>query len=141
MGERWSCQRCTAQSAGINIRQYRIFLHTISASIGGIIGVLFAFYQGSVVVSQFSPLMLTVFVFIFIGGVNTMWGVLLSTPILWAFYVFLPRDVAAFKDTIYGALLIIVMVFLPNGLITRSLIRSIRNKIFNVLTIRSKKPC
>jgi branched-chain amino acid transport system permease protein len=130
----------SAQSVGINVRQYRIFLHTISASIGGIVGILFVFNQGSIVVSQFSPLLVTVFVFIFLGGVNTMWGVLLGTPILWAFYVFLPREITAFKETVYGILLILVMVLLPNGVLTKPLLRSIRNKIFNIVTIRSKKP-
>ena len=130
----------SAQSVGINVRQYRIFLHTISASIGGIAGVLHVFHQGSIVVSQFSPLMFTVLMFIFVGGVNTMWGVLLGTPILWAFYVFLPREITAFKDTLYGILLVAVMVFLPNGVLTRPLLGSIRNKIFNIVTIRRKKP-
>lgn len=131
----------SAASAGINARQYRIFLHTISALLGGIAGVLHVFHQGSIVVSQFSPLMATVFVFIFIGGANTMWGVLLGTPILWACYVFLPQEISVFRDTIYGVLLIVVMVFLPNGVLTKPSLAWIRNKIFNIVTIRSKKPC
>jgi branched-chain amino acid transport system permease protein len=129
----------SAQSVGINVRQYRVFLHTISASIGGIAGTLHVFHQGSIVVAQFSPIMGTVFVFMFVGGVNTMWGVLLGTPILWAVYVFLPREITAFKDTIYGILLVSVMVFLPNGVVTRPLLGWIRNKVFNTVTIRSKK--
>jgi len=58
-----------------------------------------------------------------------MWGVTVFTPILWAVTIFLPRSIAAWKDVIFGTLMIAVVVARPEGAIDKPLVRAIENKI------------
>jgi ABC-type branched-subunit amino acid transport system permease subunit len=51
-----------------------------------------------------------------------MWGVLISAPILWGIPQWIPPEMASYTNIIYGALLVIVLVVRPEGLVSREMI-------------------
>jgi ABC-type branched-subunit amino acid transport system permease subunit len=68
---------------------------------------------------------LTVLAMLFIGGRYTMWGVLVSAPILWAIHILLPPSIVRFTNLFYGALLVIILVTRPEGIISREMLQKI----------------
>ena len=69
------------------------------------------------------------FTFLFVGGHSTIWGILVATPALWALTTYLPESIAAWKDVIYGGILVTAIVVRPNGLIDKRLLSNIRKVI------------
>ncbi|MBN2049661.1 MAG: hypothetical protein JW760_04395, partial [Spirochaetales bacterium] len=63
---------------------------------------------------------------LFVGGYNTLWGILLAAPILWGLPLIFPPAVASWKIVIYGALLIIILVLKPEGVITRQVVKKVQ---------------
>lgn len=116
--------RDVAASLGIDIRKVRLYLQVASGMIGALAGVLYAFNLGTIQVADFNfSLLLFSYCFLFVGGSTTMWGVLIFTPVLWALSVFLPQGIAAWRDIIYGSLLITILVLRPNGVIDKDVLR------------------
>jgi hypothetical protein len=60
---------------------------------------------------------------LFVGGRSTMWGALVAAPLLWGFPQLLPQVLAQYANILYGALLIVVILSRPNGVISRQLVR------------------
>jgi ABC-type branched-subunit amino acid transport system permease subunit len=59
---------------------------------------------------------------LFVGGRFTHFGALISVPILWGLSGWMPSEYAKFTQIVYGALLIIVLMARPEGLITRKMV-------------------
>lgn len=119
-----------AASMGVNTYWGGVFLQSFAGFLGSIAGVLYAFSTSAILPECFGfPLLLRICCFFFVGGRFSVWGVVIATPILWAISVFLPESIAVWKDVIYGVLLMIVLLTHPDGLIDRSLLRVIGNKI------------
>lgn len=119
-----------AATMGVNRYWGGVFLQTFSGVLGSIGGVLYASFANGLYPQFFGfGVLLRVCSFFFIGGATTMWGVAVFTPILWAVSIFLPAGIAAWKDVIFGTLMIGIVVARPNGAIDRRLLRAIENKI------------
>jgi branched-chain amino acid transport system permease protein len=113
-------------SLGINNYWLSVWLQTFAGVIGAIAGVLFANLLRMLKPQHFSfGMLLNAYCFLFVGGASTMWGVLIFSPVLWGFPLLLPEKIAAWKDFIYGILLISTMLFWPEGLITKKVIRNV----------------
>jgi len=54
-----------------------------------------------------------------VGGYATPWGALILAPILYGLPLLAPPAIQAWRIVIYGALLVVVLVLKPEGLITR----------------------
>jgi ABC-type branched-subunit amino acid transport system permease subunit len=54
-----------------------------------------------------------------VGGMYTMWGSIIAAPILWVFTQVLPDSLKTFGIIIYGALLIVMLLARPSGVIDR----------------------
>lgn len=106
-----------AASMGINPLHYRILVFAISAGTAGIAGSFYAKYMGFIDPNAFnfdqsiSILSMTIF-----GGLGNLMG-----SIIGAFSLsILPealRFLSDYRQVIYGALLVIMMIFRPNGLL------------------------
>ena len=119
-----------AATMGVDSYRGGVFLQTFSGFLSSIAGVLYAFFANAVYPRNFGfAVLLRICSFFFIGGATTMWGVAVFTPILWAVTVFLPPGIAAWKDIIYGTLMIGIVVARPDGAIDKRLLRAIENKI------------
>jgi branched-chain amino acid transport system permease protein len=106
-----------AGTLGIDTAWYKIKIFVISAVFASIAGSLYAYFvtflsPGTFGIS-FSILLVTMVVF---GGRFSLWGALLGTVVL----TILPESLRVIKDydvLVYGAVLLLVMIFLPRGLV------------------------
>jgi branched-chain amino acid transport system permease protein len=114
-------------SLGINTYWLSVWLQVCAGVIGAIAGALYANTMRMLVPRHFSfGVLLNIYCFLFVGGTSTMWGILIVAPVLWGFPVLLPEQIAAWKDFIYGMLLICSMLFWPEGLITKKFLWNAR---------------
>ena len=105
-----------ASTCGIDVLRTKVFAFAISAALGGIGGGLFAGAFAYISPDQFtfgeSIVLLTMAL---LGGVQSPFGALLGTTLL----VLLPEWLRFLRQVylaVYGAAVILIMVFLPNGL-------------------------
>ena len=118
-----------AATLGMNVKRLGMFCQIIAGAIGGIAGVLYAFLIGSLSPEFFAFTMIgTLMCMVFAGGYTTMWGVVISAPILGGIPLLLPSAVASWRQVIYGVLLILIILLRPEGLITRRMLLSIKRK-------------
>jgi len=112
--------RVLAVSLGIRGKELVIFFHTFSGIIAGLAGILYALLIGGLAVDFFGFLMIgTLMAILFVGGHSSMWGVVLAAPLLGGIPILLPNILITWKQVIYGGLLIAMIVFQPDGLISR----------------------
>lgn len=113
-----------AQSCGKNVAAYKITIFMIGAGLAAIAGVLYATYISFIDPTSFT-VMESIFIIsiVIIGGAGNLWGsvvgaaVLVTLPELLRF-VGLPNSVAAnIRQILYGALLVIFMLWRPRGFI------------------------
>lgn len=105
-----------AGSLGISIPLYKIIAFALSAFYAGLAGGLYAYLVRYLNPESFSiTLSISFLSMIVIGGLGTIGGSILGA----VFYVIVPELLRDFKDApglVFGLLLIVVMVFLPEGL-------------------------
>jgi branched-chain amino acid transport system permease protein len=112
--------RVLAASLGIRGKELVISFHTFSGIIAGLAGILYALLIGGLAVDFFGFLMIgTLMAILFVGGHSSMWGVVLAAPLLGGIPILLPNILITWKQVIYGGLLIAMIVFQPDGLISR----------------------
>ena len=115
-----------ARTLGINVRWMTVFSLTSSSVLGAIAGSFYALNLRMLRPSILAfSLVLTAAAMLFIGGRHTMWGAFISVPILWGMPQWLPPSFAPYTRFVYGAILILVLVFRPSGLITPGVVRAI----------------
>lgn len=118
-----------ADTLGINIYRLRIFLMTIAGAISAVAGVFYASLLGTIYPMFFGfPMLLLLYSFVFIGGYTTMWGLVCLTPGLWALSVAPPAGIIAWRNIIYGSLLVAIIILRPEGLIDKNVVRAVSNK-------------
>jgi branched-chain amino acid transport system permease protein len=105
-----------ASAMGVNTARYKVQVFVLSAVYASVAGSLYAHFitfisPGSFDLT-FSILLVTMVV---IGGMSSVWGALMGTVLLGL----LPEVLRGFKDydiLIYGAILLLMMMFMPEGL-------------------------
>lgn len=106
-----------AAAVGVSVPRFKIYAFGISAALAGGAGSLYGHFIGSVFPDTFifveSIAILSMVVF---GGVGTLRGPILGAIILKSSPEML-RFVQDYRFTIYGALLVLMMLFQPMGLI------------------------
>ena len=110
----------SAGMAGINVVRERIIAWLLSALIAGLAGSVFAWY-----VSVFYPETVfsgefTIFAIVFalFGGNGTVIGPILGVVILYGIYNAVGISTPQYFQLIYGALIMLLVLFLPNGLVS-----------------------
>lgn len=118
-----------ATTLGVNIKSLGMFYQIIAGAIGGMTGILYAFLIGSLFPEFFTFHVIgALMCMLFVGGYTTMWGVVISAPILGGLPLLLPSTVASWRQVIYGILLILIILLRPEGLITRRMLSSLKRK-------------
>lgn len=106
-----------ASSCGVNRRRSLVTVFSLSAFIAGISGGLFAHLVGYLSVSSFTlAVSLSFLTMIVIGGVNRLSGVFIGAAFLALTPEFM-RGLAEAQMVVYGALLIFIVLVLPEGLV------------------------
>jgi branched-chain amino acid transport system permease protein len=121
--------RDVAATLGVNLTRLSILLQVISAVISGIAGVIFAFTLRTIFPDTYSfSLLLYIWCMLYLGGRFTMWGAIISAPILWGLPQWIPHELGEYSNILYGALLIAILLLRPQGIISRGLVRAIRQR-------------
>jgi branched-chain amino acid transport system permease protein len=104
-----------ARAVGVRALRLKIFAFAVSATYAGLAGSLFAHYVKNVSPESFMvATSFSVLVSVLVGGIGTTLGPVLGGIAL----TFLPEDLRAFhayRFTIYGALIIVVIIAMPTG--------------------------
>jgi branched-chain amino acid transport system permease protein len=101
---------------GVDTQRYKTFVFVLSAFYAAVAGALYAHYVTFVSPGSFgfhtSVLLVTMVV---LGGMASLWGAVLGA----LFLTFLPEALRAIEDfdiLVYGAILVLCMMYLPGGL-------------------------
>ncbi|MGD2173152.1 MAG: branched-chain amino acid ABC transporter permease [Gammaproteobacteria bacterium] len=105
-----------AESVGVNTWRYRALAFVIGSFFVGIAGGLKVHYLGTITPNQFSiGFMVFILIWVIVGGYNRFYGPILGVVVLTAFDESI-RSFEEIRPAIYGAVLILSILFLPAGL-------------------------
>lgn len=112
-----------ARSMGIDVTRLKVLAFAIGAGYAGLAGSLLAHHLGFIIAYNFGfNESITALAMIVVGGMGTVRGALVGALLL-GLAPELFRPLAEYRMSIYGALIVAVMVFQPGGLLgERSLI-------------------
>jgi branched-chain amino acid transport system permease protein len=119
-----------AESVGVDTIRYRMLAFVIASVFAGLAGALYAHYIGTVNPNRFDvEEMVYVVIWAIVGGTATFYGPILGVVILTILNEVVLRalGVDEMRPMFYGAILILFILFLPNGL--ESLVPKIRGWI------------
>ncbi len=107
-----------SRSVGINVARYRVMAYAICCFYGGLGGAFFTVSQQSIYPSVFGvPDSLFFILYCFLGGLAFVAG-----PIVGAFLLFilfeLLHELQQYQQLIYSVIMISIMLWLPNGLLS-----------------------
>jgi branched-chain amino acid transport system permease protein len=114
-----------AQALGINTFRYKMLAVVISAAMSALSGVFFAFYYNNLFPEQIFNMSRSIEIILgpIIGGIGTLFGPILGAVVLTVLADGITELMAVFgweipgvKQVFYGLCLLIVIVFLPNGI-------------------------
>jgi len=122
---------------GVNVRMTQVMTFTLGGVMAGLAGALYA-HQYNYIEIQYFNILISIFVllYVLIGGTQTAFGPVFGAVL----FTFLPellrmpdlqgiegwKFLADWRWVIFGAFLVAVMVFRPEGLITRAMIDRLR---------------
>ncbi len=121
VGRAWEAMRedeIACKAMGMNVRNVKLSAFALGAMLGGFAGVFFAARQGFISPESFtfneSAIILAIVV---LGGMGSQLGVVLASLVL----VLLPelgRDFAEYRMLLFGAAMILIMVWKPSGILS-----------------------
>jgi len=107
-----------AEALGVNTRNAKIKVFVLSAVLASIAGSLFAHCYSFISPDSFDIFTSTdMVIMVVIGGMGSIWGSLLGAALI----TMLPEWMDVFetyKDFVHGGILVLVLMFLPRGLVT-----------------------
>jgi len=107
-----------AAALGVNVQRHKVRVFVLSAVLASVAGSLYAHYFGYVNPDAFSIFKsLDLVIMVVVGGMGSIWGTLFGV----GFIVILPHLVdflETYSDIIHGVILVVILLFLPQGFIT-----------------------
>ena len=121
------------ETLGVNVFRFKLTTFVLGSFVAGLAGVFFAHYRQVLHSSDFGlePMVLLV-VFTVIGGTGSVWGPVVGT-VLMTIASELLRELHHYEILVFGAVLILTMLFAPEGLVAlpgaaRRLVRKVRRR-------------
>lgn len=121
VGRAWEAMRedeIACKALGINVTNVKLSAFALGAMLGGFAGVFFAARQGFISPESFTfSESATVLAIVVLGGMGSQLGVVLAALVL----VLLPelgRDFAEYRMLLFGAAMVLIMVWRPGGLMS-----------------------
>lgn len=106
-----------ASAMGINLSFLKIQVFVLSAVYASVAGSLYAHFVSFIAPNNFGLMVSIMFLMMgVIGGIHNIWGALLGASLL----TFLPEYLRVFEQfdiLIYGAILLAILLFMPEGLL------------------------
>jgi branched-chain amino acid transport system permease protein len=113
-----------ASSIGLNVTLLKLGVFWLGAFIAGVAGGLYAHYMFYIESGNFHILVSAMAIlYVILGGMYTFWGPVLGAII----FSILPEVLRFMEDwrlSLYGAVLVLMMIFRPSGIITRQMVRN-----------------
>lgn len=107
-----------ASLTGINVTAYKMMAFLFSAFFAGVAGALYAHTTFFISPTDFSwHKVVDILVYTVFGGSNVLWGSVLGATVL----TIIPESLRAmseYRDTIYGLMLVVLMAFRPDGILS-----------------------
>jgi len=107
-----------ASALGVDVSRAKVGVFVLSAVFASVAGSLYAHYFGYVNPDGFSIFKsLDLVIMVVVGGLGSIWGTLFGV----AFITALPHLLGFFEtysDVIHGVILVLILLFLPQGLVT-----------------------
>lgn len=105
-------------SIGVDIARYRVLAFVLCSAMGGIAGACFATLQQNIYPATYTVSdSINFMLYCFLGGLDFVLG-----PIVGAFGLVMAfellRSIQEYQALLYGVLMIVVMLFLPNGVLS-----------------------
>jgi branched-chain amino acid transport system permease protein len=123
-----------AEALGKNRARYKAEVLMLGSAMAGIAGGLYAQYLHYVLPGMFMPMVtFTVWIMVLLGGPANNWGALLGAALVTLFerganiakdYLALPIDPGNLQYILFGALIILVLLYRPQGLLKESPIKT-----------------
>lgn len=111
-----------AESLGINTTLYKTIALSLSAIVTGLAGAFYTNYMGYIdpkIVFALHDISIVTIMVVMVGGVATFWGPFVGAVIM-VFLAELIRTIpklGAAHHTFFGILLIVIIIYLPNGIV------------------------
>lgn len=105
-------------SIGIDIARYRVLAFVLCSAMGGVAGACFAALQQNIYPATYTVSdSINFMLYCFLGGLDYALGPIVGTfGLVMAFELL--RSIQEYQALLYGVLMIVVMLFLPNGLLS-----------------------
>jgi branched-chain amino acid transport system permease protein len=107
-----------AGAMGVDVSRYKIMVFVYSAVLASLAGSLYAHYLNFINPSTFDLFFsIKLLIMISLGGMHNLWGAILGTGLI----TFLSNEwlqyFEEYEVIIYGGILLLVTIFLPDGLV------------------------
>jgi len=114
-----------AGAVGIPAARYKLNVFVLSAVFASLAGIFLTHYNGGIGPSEASVMKSVRYVAIVaVGGMANLWGALSMSLVL--NYLSLRGYFGSFDDTVFGVILILIMLFAPDGLLRRHLFTDLK---------------
>lgn len=115
-----------AASFGVDVARYRVVAFAFSCAMGGVAGSFFAVFHQNIYPASYSVQdSINFMLYCFLGGLDHVLG-----PVVGAFLLVIAFELLGelqqYQALLYGILMIVVMLFLPNGILSLELGRGDR---------------
>ncbi len=105
-----------ANAMGINTSQYKLRTFVLSAAMAALAGIFMTHYNGGIGPSEASVMKSVRYVAIVaIGGMANLWGTLIMSLVL--NFLSLRGVFGSYDDAVFGTILILIMLFAPDGIL------------------------
>ena len=116
-----------ANMLGVNTSRYKLYTFVLSALFASVGGILLTHYNASIGPTETSVMKSVRYVAIVAaGGMDNLWGTLLMGTVL--NYLSLRGTFGTLDDAFFGAILILVMLFAPRGLLRAAWLKGLLSR-------------
>ncbi|MCI9502594.1 MAG: branched-chain amino acid ABC transporter permease [Hungatella sp.] len=117
-----------AAAMGINVNGYKFLVCGISAALAGLAGCIYAVNMNYLSADMFNKTSITLLTMTVCGGMGSLFGPVAGTLVIGTLPELL-RAFSGYLDGVYGVLIILVMLFMPEGIYGG--IRSLAEKVMS----------
>jgi branched-chain amino acid transport system permease protein len=113
---------------GVNTARYKLNTFVLSAAFASVAGIFLTHYNGGIGPSEASIMKSVRYVAIVaVGGMANLWGALVMGTLL--NFLSLRGYLGTYDDAVFGTILIIIMLFVPRGLLHIDVFRNLKGLV------------
>jgi branched-chain amino acid transport system permease protein len=117
-----------ANAMGVNTARYKLNTFVLSAAFASVAGIFLTHYNGGIGPSEASIMKSVRYVAIVaVGGMANLWGALVMGTLL--NFLSLRGYLGTYDDAVFGTILIIIMLFVPRGLLHIDVFRNLKGLV------------